>query len=497
MATEQLSWQTSADRSPAVWGFFLFFLSLLALGIVLGSSAYLGQARVALALVLAGGGFLLILAHPIFAILILISTMLLTYPDVLAGRGLLTINNLIGVTLLLIMLVRIYLDRNPWVFKERELKLLIFIFLAALLLTTVAEAILPKLSNSLVIETKGGVFRPAKDLTATRFKDFFSRIAFLIFLIYFVTTRRHVKWVLLSFLACILVAMPSAFSNLFSGITNDFRVTAGFDIGGGSGWLSNANRFAFMCLLGMSLLFYFSAIIKNKILTIVTIPLSLAFAILILFSGSRSGLMSLLIAGGWLLTRRSSMSTHTRLGIVLFGLVAALSIFPTLPPKLQERLLNLNPFNPQGEGSTSTEVRVTTVVESVEIFAHYPLTGVGIGNFRWVNFYYNNNFKPPHNSYMWALAEGGLFIFLLYIVLFRTLFKRLRTIRLLFYNDSELPYIGEWLSFYLLAFLFFSFFADVWLEEIHLYMITGLAIILHRLATQEATDAPRPAGVLH
>lgn len=497
MATEQLNWQTSADRSPAAWGFFLFLFSLLALGVALGSSAYLGQARVALALVIAGGGFLLIIAQPTLAILILISTMLLTYPDVLAGRGLLTINNLLGITLLLIMLIRIYLDHNPWILKERELKLLIFIFLATLLLTIVAEAILPKVANTLVIETKNGIFRPAKDLTMARFKDFFSRLAFLVFLTYFVTTRRQVKWVLLSFLACILVAMPAAFFNLLSGVTDDSRVTAGFDIGGGSGWLSNANRFAFMCLLGMSLLFYFSAILKNKILTIVTIPLSLAFAILILFSGSRSGMLSLVIAGGWLLTRRSSMSMQARGGMVLLSLVVALSIFPTLPPKLQERLLNLNPFNPQGEGSNSTEVRVTTVVESGGIFAQYPLTGVGIGNFRWVNFYYNNNFKPPHNSYMWALAEGGLFIFLLYAILFRTLFKRLRTVRLLFYNDPELPYIGEWLSFYLLAFLFFSLFADIWLEEIHLYMITGLAIILHHLATQEATDAPRPAGVLH
>jgi hypothetical protein len=98
---------------------------------------------------------------------------------------------------------------------------------------------------------------------------------------------------------------------------------------------------------------------------------------------------------------------------------------------------------------------------------------------------------------MWALSEGGLFIFLLYAVLFRTVHKRLRTVRQLFRDDPDLPYIGEWLSFYLLAFLFFSFFADVWLEEIHLYMITGLAITLHRIATQEATNAHRPAGVLH
>jgi O-antigen ligase len=480
-----------------VWGFSLFLFSLLALGVALGSSAYLGQASVALALVIAGGGFFLIIAQPTLAILILISTMLLTYPDVLAGRGLLTPNNLLGITLLLIMLVRIYLDHTPWILKEREVRLLVFIFLAALLFTAIAEAILPKVANTLVVETKGGVFRPAKDLTVARFKDFFSRLAFLVFFTYFVTTRRQVKWVLLSFLACILVAMPTAFSNLLSGITDDSRVTAGLDIGGGAGWLSNANRFAFMCLLGMSLLFYLSAIMKNKILTLVAIPLSLALATLILFSGSRSGLLSLIIAGGWLLTRRSSMSIQARFGLVFLGLVVALSMFPTLPPKLQERLLNLNPFNPQGEGSNSTEVRVTTVFESAGIFARYPLTGVGIGNFRWVNFYYNNNFKPPHNSYMWALAEGGLFIFLLYAILFRTVFKRLRTVRLLFHGDPELPYIGEWLSFYLLAFLFFSFFADVWLEEIHLYMIVGLAIILHHLATQEATDAPHPAGVFH
>ncbi len=497
MTTEQLSLRIPTSRGPTAIGPILLILGTLVLGLALGSSAYLGQAKISLALIIASSGFFLILARPIIAIIVLISTMLLTYPDVLTGSGLLTINNLLGTLLILMMLVKIHLKHDAWIVHQREIQILALLFVVLLFLTFTAEAILPKVANTLVTETRSGIFRPVRDLTSVRFKDFFSRFAFLVFLVYFTPTKKHVKLIMLSLLACILVALPAAFANLASDITNDGRVTAGFGIGGGSGWLSNENRFAFMCLLGMSMLFYFTAIVKNRLISLLSILLMVGFAALIFLSGSRSGVLSLVITGGWLLTRKGTMSLQARLTTLVLVSVVSVALFFTLPVRLQERLLNLNPLNPQGEGSHSTEVRVTTLVESMTIFARYPLTGVGVGNFRWVNFYYNNNFKPPHNSYMWSLAEGGVLCFLLYMALFRTLFKRLREIRQLFQADPDLPYIGEWLFFYLIAFLFFSFFADVWLEEIHIYMIAGLAIILHRLATQEISNVPSPNRILH
>lgn len=502
MATSQLGWQTpsSGARNPAALGAGFFFLSMLALAAALASSAYLGEAASALAWVIAAGGFFLIVAQPTLAITILLSTMLLTYPDILAGKGLLTINNVLGFTLLFVMLVRTYFAHNLRVFREQEIKLLFAIFFSALLLTMAAETLLPQLTAPLVVETKLGIFRPARDLTVERFKDFFSRLAFLVFLVYFTPTKRHVKWILLSFLACILFAIPSALSNFLSGTETYLRVTPAMELGKDSGWLSNANRFAFMCLLAMSLLFYFSAIAKRKVLVLITAPLILTFATLLLFSGSRSGLLSLLIAGGWVFARRGLLTLPARVAIIALGLTVTLAVFPTLPPQLRERLLNVNPFSPTGEGSHSTEVRVTTVVESAGIFARYPLTGVGIGNFRWVNFYYNGNFKPPHNSYMAALSEGGLVVPLLYGLLFISLWKRLKTVRQLFHDDPELPYLGEWLSFYFVAFLFFSFFADIWIEELHLYLITGLAIVTYRLATPEPAEtsyAPSARRVFH
>jgi O-antigen ligase len=98
---------------------------------------------------------------------------------------------------------------------------------------------------------------------------------------------------------------------------------------------------------------------------------------------------------------------------------------------------------------------------------------------------------------VWVLSEGGIICTVLYGILFLTLFRRLRTIRRLYRDDPDLPYIGEWLSFYLVTFLFFSLFADIWLEEPHLYLIAGLAIVTQRLATQEAINAPSPGRVLH
>ena len=83
-------------------------------------------------------------------------------------------------------------------------------------------------------------------------------------------------------------------------------------------------------------------------------------------------------------------------------------------------MANLNPFA-EGRGGNlgthSTERRVETVGLGWDIFLEYPIFGVGLGNFREVaRQVYNDPFyRPPHNSYIWALSEGGIFTFLLFL----------------------------------------------------------------------------------
>ena len=67
-------------------------------------------------------------------------------------------------------------------------------------------------------------------------------------------------------------------------------------------------------------------------------------------------------------------------------------------------------FNPErGEvGASSNRMREETVERAWQIGMDYPLFGIGLGNFREVSrqVYFDDFYRPPHNSYLWA-ARGG------------------------------------------------------------------------------------------
>ncbi|MGH9426427.1 MAG: O-antigen ligase family protein, partial [Terriglobia bacterium] len=375
-------------------------LFLLAFGasLAFGWAAYSGQAALSLALLVAAGGFLFVVSRPDFGILILLSTMLFTYPDILQGQGLLTINNLLGFMFALLLAGRVFSSHDLWFLREREVRIFLSIAVLFLVTTLAAEYFLPKLTYPVVISEEGII---AKDLTVGRLKDFFSRLAFFIFLINFITTRRQFLAVLLLLAGCILLVIPPAIQVYLSGTAVEQRVTAGSLFGGGSGWLSNPNRFAFMCLVGTTLLFYFAMAARRPILKSLLILVALPLPVLALLSGSRSGLLGLIITLGWLLSvrRQGAPQYGLRIGTGLLGVSAIVAFLLLAPPIIQQRLLNLNPLNPEGEGTNSTEVRAATAEQSLAIFAQYPVVGIGIGNFRWMNAYLHGNHRPPHNSY--------------------------------------------------------------------------------------------------
>ena len=90
----------AASRSAAPLPWPLLLAALVGTGLLFGWAAAQGHVVVLLAMVIAAGLFGLCLSRPEIGILIFMSTMLLTYPDVLQGVGPLTINNILGLSLL-------------------------------------------------------------------------------------------------------------------------------------------------------------------------------------------------------------------------------------------------------------------------------------------------------------------------------------------------------------------------------------------------------------
>jgi len=82
------------------------------------------------------------------------------------------------------------------------------------------------------------------------------------------------------------------------------------------------------------------------------------------------------------------------------------------------------------EAAGSTEGRVRTMQAALRVWSLHPVFGVGIGNFNTERAVTDpfGTVGPPHDSYLWALSEGGLFALILYLGFFWWVFKKIRGI---------------------------------------------------------------------
>src|SRR5262249_8709554 len=113
-------------------------------------------------------------------------------------------------------------------------------------------------------------------------------------------------------------------------------------------------------------------------------------------------------------------------------------------------------------------------------------------NFREVTrqIYNDDYFRPPHNSYLWAMCEGGIFVLLAYGWLFWVTWKDITVIRRLASRDPEMEIWATALRAVFILFFFYSAFADLWLNPLT-YVLLGLVITMRQYL--ETLPQPVPA----
>jgi len=471
----------------------IFCFALLAAVSVVGLPA-------TVVLTLVGAAFVAVFRFPFVGISVFLTTFMINYPAAARGAGPITINNLLGGVFFFLLIWDFYLHRDAWYLNDRFIHVLLVIGVLFLVGTAVSTYTLPDhYVQDLVVKPAWAVNVPKTDYTGRFLFQFFSRIAFIIFIAQFVRTPRQLFVVYLTWLGCIMAAVPPALIGYLQSHEADFRVLTRV-----VNWADNANRFAFGLLLGISFLYYIASTSRSWLMKGVCAAGMLTLAPIILLSASRSGflgmgLLSALIAWGAYSTSGERKSTREKVTrAVLFlsvaGVVGAFTFFFILSQPIRQRLLNLNPFNQgQEEGYKSTEVRAATLRDSVQIMKQHPFMGVGLGNFRWVHKLEYGLFKPPHNSYVWAMSEGGPALVLAYFLFFAMLWRRIGRLRTAYEGHPELPRFPQFLRVYMILFLFFSAFADVWLEE-HIFMLSAAVIVLERWHRAKTAAVVQPAS---
>jgi O-antigen ligase len=328
---------------------------------------------------------------------------------------------------------------------------------------------------------------PDMDSTNHELTIFAMRVAFLVFVFYFIDTPGRITlwaWLVIAF---VVVAALSGILAFAAG-EGFRRAHADF------GMASNANRLAHICMFATSLLWFYRTHGPDRRLRRLTLPLLFLLLLTVLSAGSRSGLLQLLVFAVLAIVLQEGWSPAQRLRsiAVLGSLVVMLAaVAPTA------QLMRATSFDPHRaeQGQDSLKNRLNTVVAGVALLAHDPLFGTGIGNFRSVKrtHYGLPRQEGTHNGYLWAALAGGMGALALYLYLFSRTYRTLRALER--WGPPDLLWLARGLRVGLILFLLFSTFADFWLSEMFAVVI-GLPMALSLITARAGVVPAGGRGVV-
>jgi O-antigen ligase len=419
----------------------------------------------------------LVVARPEVGIAVFLSTFMVTYPTVLAGSGYLTINNVLGLVFLVLLAHRVYVTRDRWFLRNRELWLLAFV--AICYYTSAAfNGPEPRLLQLI------GEGQPSD---AARL--YVNRVAFVLFFVNFIRTPPHVRLV---YLLCIGMMVASVLVGVWGvlqgGGLYGYRASTFIWIIAASG---NPNRLAMFAIISLGALWYLRRQVRNPLGHGVLVAIMVLLVLGVFMAASRSGLLGLLTSILFILYDEG-VSLRRVVGLGLGALMTITLVLRFVPEKSLERVSALpgSSAAAAGVGTGSLERRQYTLEIGYEIARENLLLGVGVGNWEITRFMRDpaRSTAPPHSSYLLAMAEGGLFCLLAFLALFWRTWRNFTVARERLpppRRIRDLNWIVSGARVGLLTLVVFSLFADLW-QSIVLFWLVGLGVVLRRYADSQA-----------
>ena len=224
------------------------------------------------------------------------------------------------------------------------------------------------------------------------------------------------------------------------------------------------------------------------------LAMSALTAVATVFTFSRGGFLGLVAAGGFMIWK---LGRHNRAAVVIGSMILAVVVVLSVPNGYGARLGSI--LHIQNDATGSAQERQELMARALNVAAHHPILGVGLGNFH----IYSIHEKAAHNSYLETAAELGIGGLLAYLAIIFGPLKKLSALqgRLaarryakapLQAGDTEVYYLSVGLQATLVAFLVCSFFASIEYNW-YLYYPAAFAIALFRIETRrQATRRSAP-----
>jgi hypothetical protein len=399
--------------------------------------------------VLGGIGALWLIQKPHWGVVIILIVMFVDL-DFLFG-----ITYLVSAVLLIPFAWSMLRDRGSWVLGVPQIQILLLIGVLFIVSTAWSEIKYPV------------TLFPDKDNTQKQALEFITHLAWLIFFLYFITTRQRIE--LTAWLAVGLIgaaAVTALFLFVESGAAD--RAAANFSLA------KNSNRLAFISLFATSLVWFYRSYGQTQMWKVVTLPLLFLLPVAALAAGSRGGLLQMVTLAALVVKDQKAWSPRKRLLCILFMGFIGLLLVAIVPSAYLERATSFDPET-DAPGQESLQNRYRVVLGALHMVASDPIFGAGLGNYTWVARAFFGVSGATHNSYLWALTAGGIGVFASYLLLFYLTYRMLKQLERA--GPRELLWLVKGTKVNLFLFLICSVSTDFWLSDF-LYLILGFTIAM-------------------
>jgi hypothetical protein len=256
------------------------------------------------------------------------------------------------------------------------------------------------------------------------------------------------------------------------------------------GMYSNPNDLAFAIVLTLPLIFLLMLTSKNVIGKGIWSVSMLLMLYTLFRTASRAGFIDLVIAAPVALWFFGVKGRRPQL-IVVTAVVGVL-LLAVAGKHLRERFFAISGTNLETglEGSAygSYEERKFLMQKALSAIAHYPLTGIGTGDFP----PYSEKWKTVHMTYLQIGSEGGIPVLILYVMFFYSGFRNLKKLNKNKNLDPEARlFMGAFYSS-LVGFVVGACFAP---EAYQFFPYFTIAYTSALLATVKASEAEGKAEV--
>ncbi|HTV54476.1 MAG TPA: O-antigen ligase family protein [Terriglobia bacterium] len=201
---------------------------------------------------------------------------------------------------------------------------------------------------------------------------------------------------------------------------------------------------------------------------------SLLMVYALLRTGSRAGLLALVVAAGVCLWEFGVKGRRSSL--LVFGLAAMALLFLFAGARVMRRFSNTTEYNGDAADYQSAQLRKGLLIRSLKVTLEHPLFGIGPGNFPVIS----GAWEETHDVYTEFSAEGGIPALVLFLLVYWSALTQLGEVRRLTANQPEMNMPAAASRAGLIAFAVAAFFyPDAY--QFFLYFVLSYATALHEI----------------